>query len=118
MCIQIMDVTTDPSRALFCQPTVAANERLGKTREDEMEERVRARDAARADMEEAVAPDRIRAVQLMLNSLGYPCGTPHGVFGDLTRYAVLDYQWDQGLEITGLINDSLVRHLETQVADL
>ena len=73
--------------------------------------------AARAEMEEALTPGRIKSAQQMLNLLGYECGEPTGVVDGRTRTAVIDYQFDQKLEITGWIDDSLVTHLETQVAN-
>ena len=61
--------------------------------------------------------DRIMSAQQMLNSLGYDCGEPTGVVDRQTRNAVIDYQFDQELEITGWINDGLVTHLEAQISN-
>jgi len=77
-----------------------------------------ARDAAARAETMTLTPDRIMSAQQMLNSLGYDCGEPTGVVDRQTRNAVIDYQFDQDLEITGWINESLVRQLETRVADL
>ena len=73
--------------------------------------------AARAEIEEALGPGRIKSTQQMLNLFGYECGEPTGVIDGRTRIAVIDYQFDHRLEITGWIDDSLVTHLETRVAD-
>ena len=68
-------------------------------------------------MEKTVPLGRIKSAQQMLNVLGYECGEPTGVVDGRTRIAVMDYQFDQRLEITGWIDDSLVTQLETRVAD-
>ena len=79
------------------------------------EERAR-NEAARSEMERAVTPADIKLSQQVLNSLGYQCGTPTGIVDGKTRNAVIDYQFDQGLSITGWIDTALVAQLKTQAA--
>lgn len=54
---------------------------------------------------------RIKGVQQRLNNLGYNCGVVDGICGKRTRQALYNFQKDQGLEITGEINDETRRCL-------
>ncbi len=104
-CIQIMEeILRPPNASQASAPRQTDEERARNA-------------AARAEMEKAVAPGRIKSAQQMLNLLGYECGEATGVVDGRTRIAVIDYQFDQRLEITGWINESLVTHLETRVVD-
>lgn len=42
-------------------------------------------------------------LQEMLDSIGYACGTPDGVFGNLTAYAVKSFQRDNNLTVDGVV---------------
>ena len=43
----------------------------------------------------------VKAIQTMLNELGYPSGRPDGAMGRKTRAAIRGYQRDQGLLTDG-----------------
>ncbi|MBQ3269992.1 MAG: peptidoglycan-binding protein [Clostridia bacterium] len=55
--------------------------------------------------------ETVKAVQQALNDAGYNCGTPDGVAGRKTAAAVSQYQEDNGLEVTGEIDDALLAAL-------
>lgn len=42
-------------------------------------------------------------LQEMLDGIGYACGTPDGVFGNLTAYAVKSFQRDNNLTVDGVV---------------
>ena len=50
----------------------------------------------------------VEAAQHLLNGLGYDSGIPDGKSGDKTRRAVIQFQQDQSLLPTGLIDQSLL----------
>ena len=53
----------------------------------------------------------ITGLQEMLNQLGYGAGPVDGVMGSGTRSAIMAYQRDQGLPVTGEADAQLYRHL-------
>ena len=55
----------------------------------------------------------VKSVQKKLNSKGYDCGKTDGVAGEKTRSAVKKYQEENGLFPSGLVDDSLLKSLET-----
>lgn len=61
----------------------------------------------------ALAVDRetVKAVQEALNDAGYDCGTPDGVAGNKTAAAIAAYQEDNGLDVTGEIDDELLEDM-------
>jgi hypothetical protein len=61
-------------------------------------------------------PDlRIRAAQLYLSYLGYPCGGVDGWYGANTQKALIRFQTDHGLEPAGALDDSSFAALEQAV---
>ena len=58
-----------------------------------------------------ISKDTVKEVQKALNDAGYNCGTPDGVAGKNTKKAITDYQKDNGLAASGIIDDSLLRSL-------
>lgn len=76
-------------------------------------------DAAKEDEAAATAPQtfvdraRIKAVQEKLVALGYHMvGTPDGVAGPRTAGAISAFQAENGIPISGLITDELIKQLE------
>jgi len=112
-CIQLVDVSTSEvitESSTHHMPSKGAR-RSWMTDED------RARDdKARAETR-GMPPDRIMYAQRMLNSLEYNCGEPSGVVDGRTRNAVIEYQFDNEMEITGWINEELVTHLAARIAN-
>ncbi len=58
--------------------------------------------------------DRIRAVQVALNALGFDAGSPDGVFGNSTSEAIRQYQAQAGLAETGSVTAELVDSLNAR----
>ena len=58
--------------------------------------------------------DQVRAVQTVLNGLGYEAGAPDGVAGSGTRTAIRAFQADNGLATSGEITNELVDALNAQ----
>ncbi len=56
-------------------------------------------------------PQRVRAVQLALNALGFDAGTPDGVIGPATRDAIRAFRSSAGLSGDGDIDEALVAAL-------
>lgn len=57
----------------------------------------------------AVEPDLITKVQALLREKGYPeVGEPDGKFGTRTRNAILAFEADNGLPLTGKVSDELL----------
>ena len=54
----------------------------------------------------------VKKTQSLLNSLGYKCGSENGEVGGQTVSAVLDYQFDHKLELSGKITYELLEHLQ------
>jgi localization factor PodJL len=61
---------------------------------------------ASVDMKTAV-----QNIQAILNQKGYEAGNPDGVMGGKTKAAIVQYQKDNGMELTGEIDETLVRTL-------
>lgn len=51
-------------------------------------------------------------LQEMLDGIGYACGTPDGVFGNLTAYAVKSFQRDNNLAVDGVVGPATWAALE------
>ena len=47
--------------------------------------------------------DDIKALQAMLNVLGYDCGAVDGIFGDKTKSGVIAFQQAKGLVVDGIV---------------
>ena len=71
----------------------------------------------RAKLEEApeqidgVGRDTIRALQRELKALGYGPLPGDGTLGQATRAAIMAYEWDQGLALTGTASEALLQRL-------
>ena len=52
--------------------------------------------------------DMVATVQRILNRWGYQCGPADGIAGENTKQAVMDFQMDQGVDITGEIDENLM----------
>lgn len=59
----------------------------------------------------AFASDRIRQAQVALKRLGYDPGPADGVYGPQTRSAIERFQRDNGLGVTGHLNDATINEL-------
>ena len=53
----------------------------------------------------------VKQVQQALNDAGFNCGTPDGAAGKKTKQAIMDFQAENGLEQTGVIDDALLAAL-------
>lgn len=53
----------------------------------------------------------VRAVQRELAARGFDVGPPHGTANDKTKAAITAYQKAQGLPITGVATEELLRHI-------
>ena len=54
----------------------------------------------------------VPVVQERLNASGYNCGKVDSILGSRTIQSIKNYQKDKGLEITGSINEELLRSLD------
>lgn len=52
-----------------------------------------------------------RAIQRELQSRGYDTGTPDGVAGLVTRAAIMAFEFDHGLPLTGRPNEKLLKYI-------
>lgn len=59
--------------------------------------------------------DIVKQAQQALNDAGYNCGTPDGIAGKKTAAAINQYQTDNGLEVTGVVDDALLESLGIEV---
>ncbi len=59
----------------------------------------------------AASPDVVRAIQRELLARGYETGTADGMPGLVTRAAIMAYQADHGLTLTGTPSDSLLQNV-------
>lgn len=64
---------------------------------------------------EAATRADVRAIQTMLNELGYPSGRPDGAMGRNTRKAIRNYQRDNGLLTDGKASRELREHIEAKI---
>ena len=48
--------------------------------------------------------------QIALNKLGYNSGIPDGILGELTESALIKFQWDSDLLVTGQLDDQTKRN--------
>ncbi|MFM9938037.1 MAG: peptidoglycan-binding protein [Hyphomicrobiaceae bacterium] len=65
-----------------------------------------------ADVEAERSPDTVRAVHQRLATLGYEPGAPSAVPGLLMRSAIMAYEHDHGLPLTGEPSDLLLRLMD------
>lgn len=54
----------------------------------------------------------IQKVQQALNNLGYDCGAADGIAGEKTQNAIKKYQQDNGLTVSGEINEEVLQSLD------
>lgn len=57
-------------------------------------------------------PEIVKAIQTHLGRRGYEPGTPDGVVGVITRAAIMAYEHDQGLPLTGEPSEQVLQHLQ------
>lgn len=55
-------------------------------------------------------------VQTVLNERGYNCGNPDGILGKNTETAILQYQKDNGLFESGIVDDGVLKSLSNRNA--
>lgn len=65
-----------------------------------------AEETAAIDMKKA-----IRNIQLILTKNGYDAGSADGVMGSRTKQAIMEFQKDNGMPVTGEVDEQLVRAL-------
>ena len=58
----------------------------------------------------------VRDMQIMLNSLGYDCGTADGIFGAKTVAAVKAFQETEGLKVDGIAGQETLERLAIRAA--
>lgn len=58
---------------------------------------------------------QVKILQEILNSLGYPCGTPDGVFGKGTEQAVKNFQKDNGLISDGIFGNASIKAINDKM---
>lgn len=58
----------------------------------------------------------VRDMQIMLNSLGYDCGTADGIFGNKTVNAVKAFQTAEGLTVDGIAGQKTLETLAARAA--
>ena len=58
-------------------------------------------------------PELAKSIQQKLVQRGYEPGTPDGVTGVVTRAAIMAYEHDQGLALTGEPSETLLQHLQS-----
>ena len=68
-------------------------------------------EAAASATKATESPDTVRAVQRELQARGYETGTADGMPGLVTRAAIMAYQADHGLTLTGSASDTLLQHI-------
>lgn len=56
-------------------------------------------------------PDVVRGIQRELNTRGYSAGPPDGVAGFVTRAAIMAYEYDYGLPLTGGATQDLLSRI-------
>lgn len=64
-----------------------------------------------AHREAAAAPETVRALQRELTQRGYEPGAADGTIGLATRAAVMAYEQDQGIPVTGEPSEALLKRL-------
>jgi peptidoglycan-N-acetylglucosamine deacetylase len=62
--------------------------------------------------------EAVRELQKFLNELGYDLGPIDGSFGPLTEIAVRTFQFDQGLEADGIVEDNTWAAIERKLKSL
>ena len=67
-------------------------------------------------LKKGASGEAVRALQEMLNNLGYSCGAADGVFGSKTRAAVLAFQHDEGLTADGIAGPKTLEILAARSA--
>lgn len=60
---------------------------------------------------QSARPDTVRAVQRQLTARGYEPGPADGVHGLFTRAAVMAYQHDNRLPVTGVVGEGLLKQM-------
>ena len=58
-------------------------------------------------------PELVKAIQQKLVQRGYEPGTPDGVTGVVTRAAIMAYEHDQGVALTGEPSETILQHLQS-----
>jgi len=60
--------------------------------------------------------ERVRAVQVALNALGFDVGSPDGIIGPATQDAIRAYQREAGLVETGTLSNAFVESLNARAS--
>lgn len=63
-------------------------------------------------LKKGMSGDDVRDMQILLNSLGYECGTADGIFGAKTQTAVKAFQTDHGLTADGIAGQQTLEALK------
>ncbi|MEM6538570.1 MAG: peptidoglycan-binding domain-containing protein, partial [Pseudomonadota bacterium] len=59
----------------------------------------------------------VKDIQAALNLLGYSAGAEDGVFGQNTERAVVNFQRENGLDVTGAVNEETMKALDEALND-
>ena len=68
-------------------------------------------------IKKGMSGEAVRALQEMLNQLGYSCGTADGVFGSKTLAAVMAFQLAEGLTADGIAGPATLTVLAARAAE-
>ncbi len=56
---------------------------------------------------------QVQYIQWNLNALGFNCGTPDGIFGNMTKNAVMSFQRAYGLTVDGIVGSQTINKLNS-----
>jgi len=77
---------------------------------------------ARLSRERALARDmnaeEVKSLQIMLKALGYHAGRTDGYFDEATEEALMNFQRDEGLAVTGRTDEATADQLESRIRDM
>lgn len=105
-CAEIIGTDTEsPLKIIVLMPTSTGTEKIVYTVD-------RTATVQSAETEKIYSDfETIKKVQETLNNKGYDCGVPDGISGSGTKDAIQQYQSDNGLVISGNIDDTLLNSL-------
>jgi peptidoglycan hydrolase-like protein with peptidoglycan-binding domain len=63
------------------------------------------------DGDDSASEDKVREVQTALQAKGYYSGPIDGIVGPKTHSGLSEYQKDEGLKVTGKVNDETAKRL-------
>ena len=94
-------------------PLPAVSERTGRFAPSAVQLERAAMPSAETEMR---MPEVVKGIQQKLGQRGYEPGTPDGVTGVVTRAAIMAYEYDHGLALTGEPSETLLQHMQRGTA--